>query len=442
MEPRAYRLTVRQTLRLPLASPLASAVIGTLVLASCLVVSTTSQSAAQTAAQTAARSAGRSVDYTDFASGAELRGGKPVDVRIGRGRVKLADPARQRTYQGQRYDVGRWISPWATPGFGFTELVASWSATTPRDSWVEVQVRGRAADGTRSSWDTLGRWTSGDRFTKRTTVSGQRDDLAGVNVDTWQVDDPAGLVSWQLRVSLMRKAGASSRPPTLDSVGAMTSRLPDVTSVPTSAPGAARGVVLDVPRYSQMTHAGDYPQWGNGGEAWCSPTSTSMVLGYYDALPRPATYDWVPGGHVDPWVDFAARATYDRQYRGTGNWPFNTAYAAQRTGHAFVTRLRSLREAERLIVAGIPVVASISFGRGELSGAPISASNGHLLVIVGFTQAGDVVVNDPAASSASGVRRTYDRGQFENAWLPTSGGLAYVIRDDAHPLPSGTHSNW
>ncbi len=338
--------------------------------------------------------------------------------------------------------MGRWSSPWTAPGFGLTQLVSSWSATTPRDSWVEVAVRGRTAQGVTSSWDTLGRWTSGDAFTRRTSVSGQDDDLAGVNVDTWETHDAAGLVSWQLRVSLMRRVGATSKSPTLDTVGAVASRLPDVDSVPTSLPGPARGLVLDVPRYSQMVHDGDYTEYGGGGEAWCSPTSTSMVLGYYDALPPAAAYGWVPQRHVDRWVDHAARMTYDREYAGTGNWPFNTAYAAPLVGHAFVTRLRSLREAEQLVVAGIPVVTSISFGPGELSGAPISASNGHLVVVVGFTASGDVVVNDPAASSRSGVRRTYDRGQFENAWLPRSGGLAYVIRDDAHPLPAGTHTNW
>jgi hypothetical protein len=76
-------------------------------------------------------------------------------------------------------------------------------------------------------------------------------------------------------------------------------------------------------------------------------------------------------------------------------------------------------------------VASISFGAGELDGAPISSTNGHLLVIVGFTRSGDVVVNDPAAQRRSGVRRTYDRGQFEDAWLPTSGGVVYVLTRDA-----------
>ena len=50
---------------------------------------------------------------------------------------------------------------------------------------------------------------------------------------------------------------------------------------------------LAVPRYSQMVHRGEYPQYGGGGEAWCSPTSLSMILGYYKALPSKASYAWV-----------------------------------------------------------------------------------------------------------------------------------------------------
>ncbi len=135
--------------------------------------------------------------------------------------------------------------------------------------------------------------------------------------------------------------------------------------------------------------------------------------------------------------------TYDYGYEGTGNWAFNTAYASTYVRSAFVTRLRSLREAERFIRAGIPVVASVAFGRGELSGAPISSSNGHLMVIVGFTSAGNVVVNDPAAPDNASVRRVYQRGQFENVWLPESGGLVYVLRTAAQDLPERPASyNW
>ena len=395
------------------------------------------------AAATERRAPARRIAYTEWTGEAGFAAGIADGVRVANGRLRLAAPVAQRTSAGKSYDEGRWSSPWTTPGFGLTELIPSWSAVTPGDSWVEVRVRGRDAYGRTSSWDVVARWTSGDAFTRRTSVPGQGDDLADVNVDTWRAADAAGLVSWQLQVSLLRRTGATTRTPRLTTVGAVASRLPDVSSVPTSAPGMARGVVLDVPRYSQMVHDGHYPRYGGGGEAWCSPTSTSMVLGYYDALPSAASYAWIPGGHVDPWVDAAARSTYDASYAGTGNWPFNTAYAAPLAGHAFVTRLRSLRAAERYIAAGIPLVASVSFGPGELANAPISSTNGHLLVIVGFTSSGDVVVNDPAATRNADVRRTYDRGQFENVWLPSSGGLVYVIHDDAHPLPPAPgQANW
>jgi hypothetical protein len=381
----------------------------------------------------------RRIVYNGWTSDADFRAGTLRGVAVSRGRLVMDAPVATRSYAGRRYAVGQWVSPWRTPGFDLTELIASWDARTPGNSWIEVQVRGRTGSGRTSSWDVLGRWAAGDTSIRRTSVRAQGDDLAGVNVDTWQTH--TGLARWQLRVQLMRGQGAPS--PQVDGVGAVVSRLPDVSGVATSDPGPGPGVVLGVPRYSQMVHRGHYPRWGGGGEAWCSPTSTSMVLGRYGALPPPRAYRWVPDGHRAPWVDYAARMTYDAAYGGTGNWPFNTAYAATRTDDAFVTRLRNLREARYFIEAGIPLVASISFGAGELDGAPISASNGHLLVIAGFTAAGNVVVNDPAARSASGVRRTYDRGQFEDAWIPNSGGLVYVIRDRAHPLPDPTHhSNW
>lgn len=334
-------------------------------------------------------------------------------------------------------DRARWKSEWTAPGFSLTRLIPSWSARTPGDSRIRVEVRGRAGSTT-STWDTLAVWAAGDRQVRRTSRSGQSDDLGSVNVDTWVV--PAGVTAYQLRVTMSRRAGQRATP-RVTMVGAMASALPAVDDVRTSRPGVARGIVLDVPRYSQMTHRGHSPRYGAGGQAWCSPTSTSMVLGYYDALPKRRAYAWVGADHEHPWVDHAARMTYDYEYAGTGNWPFNTAYAATLTDTAFVTRLRSLREVERFIKKGIPVVASIAFGRGELIGAPISSTDGHLLVIVGFTESGDVVVNDPAAATSSSVRRTYDRGEFEDAWIPASDGTVYVIADDEHPLPRSP-GNW
>jgi hypothetical protein len=68
------------------------------------------------------------------------------------------------------------------------------------------------------------------------------------------------------------------------------------------------------------------------------------------------------------------------------------------------------------------------------------------MVIVGFDAAGNVVVNDPAShliASNDEVRTTYDRASFENAWVPHSGGLVYVIHPEGMPLPPvGPQANW
>ena len=366
------------------------------------------------------------------------------------GQLRLTKPTRTLSVAGKRYRAGRWTSPWVRPGFAATEVVPSWVASTPRRTLVQVEVRGTGLRGKRTSWDNLGRWAGPDATFRRTSLGSQRDDKAHVATDTWLANG-GGFPAWQLRVTLLRRVGTSVTP-RVGAVGAMASALPNARGVATSKPGTARGRILKVPRYSQMIHRGEYPRYGGGGEAWCSPTSTAMVLAYYRKLPRKSAYKWVRRSYTDRVVDHVARMTFDHGYDGTGNWPFNTAYAATRTGHAFVTRFRSLRGVERFIKAGIPVVTSITFGRGELGGAPISSSRGHLVVVVGFTKSGRVVVNDPAAKSRAGVRRTYARGQFEDAWLKRyrvgasmrgSGGLAYVIHDKAHPLPARHGSrNW
>jgi hypothetical protein len=400
------------------------------------------------AARASVHPGSRQIAYEQWTTNAAFNAGRHVGTRVVRGSLRIAEPVARRKYVDphgkptKRYDLARWVSPWRAPGFAFDELVPSWDASTPRDSWVQVQVRGRSESGRLSRWYTMANWSERDNTFRRTSVPGQSDQLAEVNVDTLRTKYSMGFTRWQVRLVLLRRAGRAFSP-AVHTVGAMTSRLPQVATVRPSRPGVASGLPpLDVPSYSQMTHTGHYPRYGNGGEAWCSPTSVSMVLGYYDRLPSAAVYAWVGSTHVDPWVDHAARSTYDYAYRGAGNWSFSTAYGATRADAGFVTRLRNLRQAERFVKSGIPLVASIKFGRGQLSGAPISASNGHLLVIVGFTGNGDVIVNDPAAQTNDGVRRVYDRGEFENAWVPKSGGLVYVIRDAAHRLPPGQAPNW
>lgn len=406
-----------------------------------------------TTAATAA-GAGRHVVFRRFDGAAAFARGTRAGTRPGAHGLSLGDPTQQRTYAdpyasgaSATYDVGTWTSPVIHNSFRLTELIASWNAQTPGKTWIEISVQGRADDGVLTDWYILGRWCSHDPeqggAIYRTSVDDQGDDYATIYTDTLATQGSHTLNDVQLRVQLMRPAG-STQSPTLQMIGVMCSALPSSDTVPTSPAGPGRGIVLDVPPYSQELHIGQYPQWDNGGEAWCSPTSTSMALAAFGAGPSAADLSWVEPMQ-DPQVAFAARNTFDYTYDGCGNWPFNTAYAARFGLRGFVTRLRDMREAEGFIAAGIPLIMSVSFTKEELDGAGYS-TNGHLMLLRGFDSAGNPVMNDPAShlvASNDEVRVTYDRGQLENAWIPHSGGTVYVIHPASRALPAaGAEANW
>ena len=337
--------------------------------------------------------------------------------------------------------AGTWTSQAFSPGLSFTELVSSWNADTPPGTWLQVEMRGVISKATTTKWYVLGRWAYGEDTILRTSVGGQGDADGTVSIDTFFSKDHP-LTSYQLRVTLYRTPSTTAKP-RLRLVGAVASDAPNQKpSIPTPL-GGAEGITLAVPQYSQEIHAGQYPEYDGGGEAWCSPTSTSMVLAYWGALPPASEWSWVDPSYADPWVDNTARQVFDVHYDGAGNWPFNTAYAGGRGLNAFVTQLRGLNEAEQFIKAGIPLVASVAANPNKLTGFLLDkGTNGHLLVIVGFTASGDVVVNDPAATSDATVQRVYDRAEFERSWLPASGGIVYVMRPAAVPLPPSFGGNW
>jgi hypothetical protein len=378
--------------------------------------------------------------FRSFSTTTALAAGTNEGTRVSAGALRIRRTLGTVRSAGRTWAWARWTSPWVRTTHPFTQLIPSWNVVTPTDTAVLVQARIKTTTGRLGTFKTVATWSTRDGQFHRTSGSAQSGPLVRLDTDTLTAASGISFAAYQLRVLPLRTPGTRATP-VVNSLNAVASR-PATAAQRTSHPlyGARE---LAVPRYSQMIHRGQYPKFGGGGEAWCSPTSLSMILGYYKLLPSRANYAWVSRSYADPWVDHTARVVYDYGYRGTGNWPFNTAYAANLVGDAFVTRLSSLRGAERFIRAGIPLAASISFAKGGLRGAPIGSTAGHLVVITGFTSTGNVIVNDPAAPSNSSVRRVYDRGQFERAWQTRSAGTVYVVRNAAHPLPPrATSTAW
>ena len=328
----------------------------------------------------------------------------------------------------------RWTSEEREIGFPATELVPSWTARAPKGSWLRVELRARTVTDGLTKWYDMGRWAEGGEDIHRTSLPGQGDEDGDVAVDTFVAVRP--VTAYRLRITFHGAEAAA------DEVLVMASAVPTRACVPAGPPGEEGRIELDVPPRSQRIHAGHHPEWGGGGEFWCSPASITMVLQYWGRGPGPGELAFVGPGDPCPAVDHAARDMYDHSYQGTGNWPFGVAYAGRYGLTGFVTRLRSLAELERLVRAGVPVITSQSFREHELPGSGYS-TRGHIMVVTGFTGEGDVIANDPAAPSDETVKRTYPRAAFENVWLrsTSSGGIVHVIHPPGFRLPP-SEGNW
>ena len=313
-------------------------------------------------------------------------------------------------YTGGTFWVGEATGPATPTDFDFDELIASWNAVTPIGTWIEVLVRAEL-NGQWTQWYNLGIWASGLETIQRHSVRDQRDDLARIAVDTLKISDEQAFAgAYQLKVRLFSVDGVAT--PSVRYLSAAYSTEPRKNSVPSTGNPEYWDTLLDVPECSQMVY--------EGGNVWCSPTSTAMIVSYWD-------------NYTGPCADAVLAAVdgiYDWVYGGTGNWPFNTAYAGTHGLQGSVRRFGSMDEIEYWVYHGVPVAISFSWGKGQLEDAAVNSSSGHLSVVVGFDGEGNPIVNDPAADPEDGevVQRTYTREELEPVWLENSGGTVYLIK--------------
>ncbi len=284
----------------------------------------------------------------------------------------------------------------------FDRLVVSLNPEPlPAGARVLVRVRVRAQGRPWSAWLPLGVYGRGGGLPRSETGS-----VAEAKVDV-DVVRCARLAS-EAEVRLDLEAPPQSAPPRIRRLAVSLWRAGPARP-PAVSEREAWGRVLDVPQRSQALLE---PHLAPRA---CSPTSLAMVLAHH-GLER-----------ATPEV---AAAVYDHAAAIYGNWSFNVAHAAELGLEATAARLAGLADLEAEVLAGRPVIVSHRYGPGELTGSPIGATDGHLLVVVGFTAEGDVVVNDPAADPRQGeaVRRVYRRDELRRAWLERAEGVAYLLR--------------
>ena len=294
--------------------------------------------------------------------------------------------------------TGHWTSTEVSTAFPFTELLPSWNVSAPPETGLRLQVRVRTARGHRwSPWLHLGAWGRTSPTADRVLTCRQ----GAVNVDYLALHTPAD--AYQVRVVFESFSLSDVAAPSLRRVGVCYSGVTGESPAGAPVDGWARD--LNVPFHTQK----DAPK-ALSGEI-CSPTSVTMVLGYW-GVERPVVEN--------------ALAIWDDENEMFGNWGRAVARAGELGMDGWLTRFRTWDEVKAQIAAGQPVIASIRFKRGTFPSAVMEQTSGHLIVIRGFTPAGDVIVNDPA-SREKGNGAVYRADELARAWFDR-GGVGYVIR--------------
>ncbi|MGH7335112.1 MAG: C39 family peptidase [Candidatus Rokuibacteriota bacterium] len=172
---------------------------------------------------------------------------------------------------------------------------------------------------------------------------------------------------------------------------------------------------LRVPARSQMDEPAEIR------ERICSPTSVAMVLEYW--------------GQRAPVKDLAAEI-FHPELDLYGIWPAAIAAAARRGVAGYLLRFPDWSMAAWCLAQGLPVIASIRYEVGELGGAPIPRTDGHLVVLTGEDMT-HVHVNDPAGRTVGEVPRRYRREEVCRVWLER-GGVGYVFFPLEPKAPTGS----
>lgn len=292
------------------------------------------------------------------------------------------------------------------PPAGWDELVVSWNAGT--NLALTIQAQAGYTNGITSRWYSLGAWSTHGR---RSSPEAFKDFDGEVDTDILRLTRPATGVRVRFTLEGPRSALKLVTLACVNRQLTVSNRPPERNHW---------GKVWDVPIRSQT----EFPE---GVDKWCSPTSTSMLMEFWaKELGRPGWDFPVPA---------VAAAVFDPGWGGTGNWPFNTAFAGAQPGlFACVGRFNDLVDLERWVGNGLPVAASVSYAMLKGAASP-ARGDGHLVVVRGFTSEGDLAINDPGVRRTR-VQRVIPRADFDRAWAH-SRRTVYLVWPEGTSTPAG-----
>lgn len=302
--------------------------------------------------------------------------------------------------------------PYVTPGLivpgGFSQVLASWNVDVAEGAGAALEIR--VGDGVNawSPWFTITTWSPGDGDANGGDPPPAPDpDPAAANAGDWgkvNIDFFTSKRSYEQVQARVRVRGGKA---TLRRIALCTT---GTGSAPVTGPAPA-AFAAEVPFRTQKT-----PDKALSGRL-CSPTSVAMAIARQDPSIETRT---------------VADCVYDTPHDIYGNWPRNVQGAWTLGLPGVLTRFSSWPEVAATLDTGRLIVMSIDFKESELRGAGFT-SNGHLVVIHGFDERGDVRVQDPARGTAEEGRRVFNRDDLTRVWLQRNRGTAYVFDAVATP---------
>ncbi len=287
------------------------------------------------------------------------------------------------------------VTPKISARAPFFEALISWNARVPNDSGMTAELRVRTADDREwSPWLFVGEWGKVPDELERTIEF--EDGRIDVDYFTGDVEFDA----IQARFN-----GHGNGAIEIERIDFCLTGASEIAVVDNAEPMERSATSLDVPKRSQRTEDERI------ADRICSPTSVAMVMEYRG---------------VSESTSRVAERLYDERNDIYGNWTRAIQGAFEFGVPGYLARFSDWESAEAMLASEQPLVVSIRTPETGLTGAPYVSTAGHLLVIVGFDETGNVIVNDPAAENAAEVRRVYSRSEMQQAWMG-KGGVAYVF---------------